>query len=77
MRYHWLSPLLLELSVTLFPAQKVAGPPGVMMGTGGSALTVTGIVAEGLLLQPLAVTTTHHRWGCRRDTTDRLSRCST
>src|SRR5258708_14966037 len=58
LRYHWLSPLLLEVSVTLPPAQKVVGPPGVMVGTAGTALMVTVIVADARLLQAPAVTTT-------------------
>ena len=32
MRSHWLPDGLLEVSVTLPPAQKVVGPPGVIVG---------------------------------------------
>jgi hypothetical protein len=37
---------LLEVSVTLPPVQKVVGPPGVIVGVGGSGLTVTTVGAE-------------------------------
>ena len=49
---------LLEVSVTLPPAQNVVGPPGVMVGVAGIGLTVTVVAADGALGQPLAVTTT-------------------
>jgi hypothetical protein len=35
-----------EVRFTLPPAQKVVGPPGVMVGVGGSGLTVTTVGAE-------------------------------
>src|SRR5258706_3566844 len=41
LRYHWLPVALLDVSVTLSPAQKVVGPPGVTAGTGGIGLTRT------------------------------------
>ncbi len=43
-RDHWFPVALLEVSVTLPPAQKVVGPPGVMVGV-GVALTLTTSVA--------------------------------
>ena len=56
--YHWLPAVLLEVSVTLPPVQKVVDPPGVIVGVGGSGLTVTVVDDDGALEQPLAVTTT-------------------
>jgi hypothetical protein len=47
---------LLDVSVTLPPAQKVVGPPGVIVGVAGTGLTVTDVAAEGALEQPLVVT---------------------
>ena len=44
-----------EVNVTEPPAQKVVGPPAVMVGTGGSGLTVT-VVEAGAEVHPLAVT---------------------
>ena len=44
--------------MTLLPAQKVVGPPGVTVGVAGIVLTVTEVDADGALEQPLAVTTT-------------------
>jgi hypothetical protein len=49
---------LLDVSVTLPPAQNVVGPPGVIVGVAGSALTVTTVAADGALVQPLVVTAT-------------------
>ena len=49
---------LLDVSVTLPPAQNVVGPPGVMVGVAGVGLTVTLVAADGALLQPLRVTMT-------------------
>jgi hypothetical protein len=45
----------LDVSPTLLPAQNVVGPPGVIVGVGGSGLTVTTVVADAALAQPLAV----------------------
>jgi hypothetical protein len=39
----------LEVKVTLLPAQKVVGPPAVIVGVGGRILTVTGVAADGKL----------------------------
>ena len=58
MRYHWLPEALLEVRVTLPPAQKVVGPPGVIVGVAGIGLTVTDVWAEAALLQPSDVTMT-------------------
>jgi hypothetical protein len=58
LRYHWLPVALLEVSVTLPPAQKVVGPPALIVGVGGIGLTVTVVIAEEALLQPLVVTMT-------------------
>jgi hypothetical protein len=44
------------VSVTLPPAQKVVGPPAVIVGVAGLALTVT-VVAALVALQPLAFVT--------------------
>ena len=57
-RYHWFPLALLELSVTLPPAQKVVGPDAPTVGVAGIGLTVTVVPLEGALLHPLAVTTT-------------------
>ena len=56
--YHWLPVALLEVSVTLLPAQNVVGPPGVTVGVAGMALTVTDVDDDAALEQPLAVTMT-------------------
>jgi hypothetical protein len=57
-RYHWLPDALLEVSVTLPPAQNVVGPPGVIVGVAGVGLTVTLVAEDGALAQPLVVTMT-------------------
>jgi hypothetical protein len=44
---------LLDVSVTLPPAQKVVGPPGVIVGVGGSGVTVTIAGADAALVQLL------------------------
>ena len=44
---------LLEVSVTLPPAQNVVGPPGVIVGVAGSGFTVTTVAEEAALTQPL------------------------
>jgi hypothetical protein len=49
---------LLDVKVTLPPVQNVVGPPGVMVGVAGIGLTVTVVVADDALEQPLAVTMT-------------------
>jgi hypothetical protein len=46
----------LAVSVTLPPAQKVVGPPAVIAGVAGLALTVTAVAAD-VALQPLAFVT--------------------
>ena len=58
MRYHWLPVALLEVSVTLPPAQNVVGPPGVIVGVAGAGFTVTVVADDAALLQPLVVTMT-------------------
>jgi hypothetical protein len=47
----------LEVSVTLPPAQKVNGPPAVMVGVAGNAFTVTTVAVEAALWQPAALVT--------------------
>ena len=47
----------LDVRVTLPPAQNVSGPPAVMVGVAGSALTVTVVAAEAALRQPAALVT--------------------
>lgn len=44
-----------DVSVTEPPAQKVVGPPAVIVGTGGSGFTVT-VTEAGAEVQPLAET---------------------
>ena len=39
----------LEVKVTLSPAQKVVGPPAVMVGVAGMELTVTTVAADAAL----------------------------
>ena len=55
---HWLPVALDDVSVTLPPAQNVVGPPGVIVGVDGIALTVTVVAADAELVQPLVVTVT-------------------
>jgi hypothetical protein len=43
---------LLDVSVTEPPAQNVVGPPAVITGVAGFALTVTAVATEASLLQP-------------------------
>src|SRR5258708_38102794 len=50
---HWLPLALLDVSVTLPPAQNVVGPPGVIVGVAGIGLTVTTTAAEAALVQEL------------------------
>ena len=47
----------LEVKVTLPPAQNVVGPPAVIVGVAGNALTVTTVANEEALWQPLALVT--------------------
>ena len=49
---------LLDVSVTLPPAQNVSGPPALSVGVTGIAFTVTVVAAEAALEQPFAVTIT-------------------
>src|SRR6185369_3140186 len=56
-RFHWLPLALLELSVML-PVQLEVPPTGVMVGCGGSGLTVTTTAADVGLTQFSSVTTT-------------------
>ena len=44
---------LLDVSVTLPPAQNVVGPPGVIVGVAGSGFTVTSVAEEAALTQVL------------------------
>jgi hypothetical protein len=46
-----------EVKVTLPPAQKVVGPPGVTVGVAGNGFTVT-VVPADVAEQPLLVTVT-------------------
>ena len=45
----------LEVNVTLPPVQKVNGPPAVIVGVAGNALTVTTVAAEIALWHPAAL----------------------
>jgi hypothetical protein len=47
----------LEVKVTLPPAQKVVGPPAVIVGVAGKAFTVTTVAAEAKLWHPAAFVT--------------------
>jgi len=47
----------LEVNVTLPPAQKVKGPPAVIVGVAGKAFTVTTVAADDALWQPDALVT--------------------
>jgi hypothetical protein len=49
---------LLDVRVTLPPAQKVVGPPAVIVGVAGLAFTVTVMVLEAAEGQPPGFTTT-------------------
>jgi hypothetical protein len=49
---------LLDVNVTLPPAQNVVGLPGVIVGVPGIGFTVTVVAAEGALVQPLAASAT-------------------
>jgi hypothetical protein len=54
---HKLPDAELDVNVTLPPAQKVVGPPAVIVGVAGNGLTVTEVAAEAVLWQPLAFVT--------------------
>jgi hypothetical protein len=54
---HTLPVALLLVSVTLPPAQKVVGPPALIVGVVGFGVTVT-VVPALVALQPLLVTVT-------------------
>src|SRR2546423_1778044 len=56
---HWLLVALLEVRVTLPPAQNVVGPPAEMVGVAGAANTLT-FVVTGSEVQPLAVTVSEY-----------------
>ena len=56
LRNHWLPVALLEVSVTLPPAQNVVGPPALTVGVAGIGLTVTVVAVEAALVQPEVVT---------------------
>src|SRR5437763_10405750 len=58
-RDHWLPVALLEVRVTLPPAQNVVAPPGVMVGVGRAVLTAT-FVVPAAEVQPLTVTVTEY-----------------
>lgn len=47
-----------EVKVTLPPAQKLVGPPGVIVGVAGVGFTVTVVPADAAELQPALVTVT-------------------
>ena len=55
---HTLPVGLLEVKVTLPPAQKVVGPPAVTVGAVGRGFTVTVIAFEAADAQPPLFTTT-------------------
>ena len=59
LRNHWLPDALLEVRVTLPPAQKVVGPPGVIVGVAGVGLTTT-LVVPAAEVQPLTVMVTEY-----------------
>src|SRR5258708_39926199 len=59
LRDHWLPVALLEVSVTEPPAQKVVGPPGVIVGVAGIGLTMT-LVVPAADVQPLTVMVTEY-----------------
>jgi hypothetical protein len=48
----------LDVSVTEPPAQKVVGPPGVIVGVDGTGFTVTIVAREAADEQPSDVTNT-------------------
>jgi hypothetical protein len=54
---HRYVPPILEVSVTLPPAQKVVAPPAVMSGCAGKAFTVTTVAADATLRHPAALAT--------------------
>jgi hypothetical protein len=46
-----------DVKVTLPPVQNINGPPAVIVGVAGNALTVTTVAAEDALWQPAALVT--------------------
>jgi hypothetical protein len=46
---------MLDVNVTLPPAQKVVGPPGVIVGVSGIRLTVIEIGSDAALTHPRAL----------------------
>jgi hypothetical protein len=48
LRYHWLPVALLEVRVTVPPAQNVVGPPALIVGVAGTGVAVTTIAFDGL-----------------------------
>jgi hypothetical protein len=56
--YHWLPVAEDEVNTTLPPAQKVVGPPALIVGVDGIGLTVTVVPPLAALEQPEAVTIT-------------------
>src|SRR5260221_535463 len=59
LRDHWFPVALLDVRVTLPPAQKVVGPPGVIVGVAGIGLTVT-FVVPGADVHPMTVMVTEY-----------------
>ena len=57
LRDHWLPVALFDVSVSLPPAQKVVGPPALIVGV-AVELTVTVVGSEAALGQPRAVAIT-------------------
>ena len=51
-RNHWLPDALLDVSVTLPPAQNVVGPPALIVGVAGIGVAVTVTGADAGLEQP-------------------------
>jgi xanthosine utilization system XapX-like protein len=49
---------LLDVRVTLPPAQNVVGLSGVIVGVAGIGFTVTVVALEAALMQPVAVSVT-------------------
>jgi hypothetical protein len=49
---------MLDVSVTLPPAQNFVAPPVLMVGAGGSGVTLIVVAVDAGLLQPLTVAMT-------------------
>ena len=47
----------LDVKVTLPPAQKVVGPPALIVGVAGNGFTVTAVVADEALWHPFTLVT--------------------